>query len=463
MTPTIRRVKIALIVSCLATVSILTAETSETAKPARPEALVFILGDQHSAYVRAAQLLTMIDGIKAEHPALPVAILLNGDTLEYGNILARRSAGSIDFALFAAMARRAPTILNLGNHEPEFYDLAETVRRVEATGVKVIGNIRNHATGQLFAPAATRLKLGKAEATVVGITTDHLSTYRQAVRPSLDLADPVVWAKQNIPALLGSAELPIVLSHAGLKADREILPLVPEGTLFAGAHDHLRFIHPMGRGVYMHSGAWNEFVTLAWLGHDAAGEPEWSVEQRPIPDAGAVDPDMADLIRETREKWLMSEDTAIVGLSPAAMSPTDAALFVTRELCLSADVDAAFIGNTTFGGGLPKGGISRIEFDDCVRFDGTIYVAEIDGARLRVLLGKSNQGADTAFEARTGEYLVASPYGAIDVAKRYRIATTDWGARNTAAYFGEPAIVWREQPGPKLKERVLSALASTLQ
>ena len=69
---------------------------------------------------------------KAEHPGLPLAILLDGDTLEYGNIVARRSAGAVDFAMFAALARRAPTVLNLGNHEPEFYDLADTVRRVDA-------------------------------------------------------------------------------------------------------------------------------------------------------------------------------------------------------------------------------------------------------------------------------------------------------------------------------------------
>ena len=38
------------------------------------------------------------------------------------------------------------------------------------------------------------------------------------------------------------------------------------------------------------------------------------------------------------------------------------------------------------------------------------------------------------------------------------IATTDWGAKNTARYFGEPAISWQEQPGMKLKAAVLDAL-----
>src|SRR5262249_8051282 len=55
------------------------------AKSAEPEALVLILGDQHSAYERTAQLVAKVDELKAAHPDLPLAILLDGDTLEYGN------------------------------------------------------------------------------------------------------------------------------------------------------------------------------------------------------------------------------------------------------------------------------------------------------------------------------------------------------------------------------------------
>src|SRR5262245_21448398 len=110
------------------------------AAAARPgaEALVILAGDQHSAYERTAQVVATVDRLKVENPGLPMAVLLNGDTLEYGNIVARRSAGAVDFAMFAALARRAPTIVNLGNHEPEFHDVAETIQRIEATGARVV-------------------------------------------------------------------------------------------------------------------------------------------------------------------------------------------------------------------------------------------------------------------------------------------------------------------------------------
>jgi 5'-nucleotidase/UDP-sugar diphosphatase len=424
---------------------------------AGPEALVILTGDQHSAYDRTAQVVAAVDRLKAEHPGLPLAILLNGDTLEYGNIVARRSAGAVDFAMFAALARRAPTVVNLGNHEPEFYDLAETVARLQTAGLTVVTNITNRATGQLFAPASARIRLGATEAVVVGVTTDSLATYRVAVRPSLDLADPVVWAQANFPALLAGAPLPIVLSHAGIKADRAMLPLVPPGTLFAGAHDHQRFVHPFDHGVYVHSGSWNEYLTLAWLHRDATGAPRWEVEQTRLEPDGPADPELAALIGATRQKYLTPEDTVLVARTPAALGPAAAARQVVGALRAAAGVDAAFIGNTTFGAGLPAGGVTREQFDACVRFDGAIFTAEVDGARLRQLLAAANLGPDTPFEQRRGEFSFADGPAEIDPAKTYRIATTDWGAKNTARYFGEPAIAWREQPVLKLKAAVLSA------
>jgi len=429
--------------------------------PARPvgaEALVLVTADQHSAYERTAQFVAVVDRLKTENPGLPLAVLIDGDVFEYGNVVARRSGGEIDFAMMAALARRAPTILNLGNHEPEFHDLAETVRRVEATGVRVVGNIVNRATHQPFAPASVSLKLGREEAVIVGVTTDHLPTYRVAVRPTLDLADPVVWAKENFPGLLARASRPIVLSHAGLAADREMLPFVPDGTLFSGAHDHLRLVQRFGRTVYFHSGSWHEFITLAWLCRDAAGASRWEIEQVRVEAAGPADPAIAALIREVRARALAPEDEAVVGHTASAMSTRDAARFVTRALRIGARADAAFVGNTTFGAGLPAGDITRVDFDACVRFGGTAYTAEVTGARLKELLAAANQGPDTPFGQRRGEFCFADGPDEINPAGVYRIATTDWGAKNTARYFGEPAIDWREQPQLELKAVVAAAL-----
>lgn len=463
------------------------------AAPAGAEAVLVVTGDQHSAYERTAQFVALIDGLKAENPELPIAVLLNGDTLELGNAVARRSAGEIDFALFAALAKRAPTVLNLGNHEPEFYDLAETVKRIEASGVRVVSSITDRATGQPFAPASMALKLGDNELTVVGIATDNLSTYRAAVRPSLDLANPVVWAKANWPKLFAvaaavepakpaeSAEaaptesapaaaespspratLPVVLSHCGVAVDRELLTLVPDGTLFAGAHNHLRFVEPMGRTVYFHSGSWNEYATLAWLYRDAEGVRHWELEQVPIPRDGPADPELAALIRTVQEKYLEPADQAVIGRTPQAMTQAEAAQFLARLVADATEADAVFIGNTTFGAGLPAGDVTQAEFDACMRFENALSTAEIDGTRLKQLLAAANQGPDTPFAERRGEfnYAAGPELEQIRAGRIYRIATTDWGAKNSARYFGEPVIAWREHPDLKVKALMRLRLAA---
>ena len=119
-----------------------------------------------------------------------------------------------------------------------------------------------------------------------------------------------------------------------------------------------------------------------------------------------------------------------------------------------------FIGNTTFGAGLPAGPVTRVEFDACVRFDASVCIAEVDGPRLQQLLAAANQGPDTPFAQRRGEFCFAAGPADIEPGKTYRIATTDWGAKNTARYFGEPALTWREQAGLKLKALVLERAGS---
>lgn len=430
------------------------------AAPARPEALVIVAGDQHSAYERTAQLVGLVDRLKAEHPGLPLAILLDGDTQEYGNVIAQRSHGDIDFAMYAALAKRGPTIVNLGNHEPEFYDVAETVRRIVATGARVVSNITDRETGRPFTPARLKLPLGAQEITVVGVTTDKLATYRVAIRPSLDLANPVMWAKSYFPLLLADATLPVVMSHAGIAADREMLSLVPDGTLFAGAHDHQRFVEPFGRTVYFHSGSWNSHVSLAWLDRDEAARPRWTVEQIPVPLEGPADPDLQALIAKVTAEHLTEAERAVVGHTAGAMGPSEAARFVVAALRTAAGVDAAFVGNTTFGAGLPAGEITRLQFDACVRFEGRIFITEVDGVRLKALLAAANLGPETPFAERKGEFNYAGGPATIEPSRTYRIATTDWGARNTERYFGAPALTWHESPGLQLKAEAAAALRS---
>jgi 2',3'-cyclic-nucleotide 2'-phosphodiesterase (5'-nucleotidase family) len=446
---------------CFAFIFVAFCATLRGAEPP-PEALVVVIGDSHSAYDKVAQFVARVDRLKEGYRGVPMGILINGDAFELGNVVAKRSNGEIDLAFLAALAKRAPTILDLGNHETDFFGPAEAVAKIQATGVTVIcGNARDGRTGKPLAPASTTLKLGGSEATVVGVVTDRLSTFRAAIRPDLDVADPVAWARDNFPRLFEGAPLPIVMSHAGMNADRELLTLVPHTTLFAGAHDHLQFVRPMETGtVYFQSGSLLDGFTLAQL-HRVGKQLRWRVSQLALVAEEPGDPELIGLVRRVRAEHLTPEDRALVGRLPEAWPVARAASFAAGAMAEAAGADVGFIGNTTFGSGLPGGDVSRADFDTCVRFDGTVFTALVDGQRLQSLLAQSSASPIARFDLKLGgefKYSGGRP-GAIDGKRSYRIATTDWGAKNTGRYFGEPSIVWTEQPNVRLKATVLAALA----
>jgi 5'-nucleotidase / UDP-sugar diphosphatase len=425
--------------------------------PAGAEAVIVLVGDQHSAYERTAAVVADVARLRTEYPQLPMAICIDGDVFERGNAIALRSQGQIDLAMLAALARLGPTILNLGNHEPEFYDLPELVERVKASGVIVVSNVVDRGTGRPVASASARVPFGQHTLTVVGLSTDRLATFPAFVRQALHIPDPVAWAKQNLPSLLAGADVTVVLSHAGVRPDREWLPIVPNGTLVAGAHDHLRFVHREGATVYVHSGSWNEFVTHAWLTRDAHGGCEWTIEQVPISSSAVGDAALTALVREVEAKHGTPADRALVGHLARERSPTEAERYVASAVRAAAKVDAAFIGHTTFGAGLPAGDVTQLAFDACVRFDGTIFTGEVSGSELRELLAQANQTPDTPWSQRRGEYLAAAGPATVDLNRRYTIAVTDWIAHSPATYLGTN-VTFTEQPGLRLKSIAADAL-----
>ncbi|HVU35292.1 MAG TPA: metallophosphoesterase [Opitutaceae bacterium] len=431
---------------------------SLAARPS-PDAVLVEIADVHSAYDRMPQIVAQIDAVLARHPNVPRAILLDGDLFEGANVVGRRSHGEIELSFLRRLVQTAPTVFTLGNHEPEFFGMDETVARIRATGAIVISaTVRDRASGRPYAPASTRLDLGGAPAVIVGLTTNHLTTFRPAVRSSLDLLDPVAWAREHLRSEFAGAPITIVASHAGLAADRLILPLVPDGTLFVGAHDHLAFVQKFGRTVYFQAGSWGSDLAVITLRRDADGRSDWNVELRPISPDAPADAELRRVVDATLAKSLTPDDAAIVGDSPVALSPAAAARFATAAARDAAHTDVAVIGGTTFGAGLPRGAVNRYAFDACVRFDGPLYVGEISGAQLQALAARCNQGATTPFAERTGENLVLVGPDRIKPDRMYRLVTTDWIARNPTAYLGQEAPSLRPADGLMLKAAVIAAL-----
>ncbi|WP_312166057.1 metallophosphoesterase [Phenylobacterium sp.] len=416
---------------------------------------VLAMADLHSAYERTGQLLAALEAEVAAH-RVPHVIAVDGDVFEHGNVAAVRSNGAIDWAFLGELPKLAPTIVNLGNHDNDITpDLADVVARLRGLGVTVISTIVDARTGAPYAAASADLPLGRRTLRVVGVATDSLNTYPAASRPDLNIPVPGEWARANLAAALSGADLAMVMSHAGVAPDREILPLLPDGTLMIGGHNHLLFQHRQGRSLYLHTGSWSNAYTAVTL--RASGPAE--ALSKPIALDASPSPRLAALIPAVLAQSVTEQERALLGVSPRALPLGDTGRAVAAAMARATGADAGFIGHTTLGTGLPSGPVSRHAFDAVVRFEGKLMVGEAPPEQLARFMARANQDRPMPLDQRNGDFLyaetVARPAG-----KPVRIVTTDWCASNQAEYFGVSDLAFSEAPDLRLKAVAAKALLS---
>lgn len=435
-----------------AAVGLAVAALPRIARAAVGSTRILSISDLHSAYGRMPQLLAAMR--TAAQGADDVLIVLNGDLFELANPVATRSRGSADMAFLRALTDLGPVIVNIGNHEPDFVDdMADIVALLTETGVTVLSNITDARTGTPYAPATMATPLAGTPVTVLALATDNVFTYPEAIRPQLTLPDPVSYARDALAALPDGPVL--LLTHAGLVADKDILPMLPAGSLAIGGHNHIQLIDD-STVPYAHGGAWAAVLTVLDVTASDGGLSV-AASQIDIATDGPIDAPLAATIAQTEAAHLTAEDTASVGTSPRAMGLNDAILFATEAVRDRADADIAVLGHTTFGTGLPAGQVRKYDFNAYIRFDGDIQVAQVDGATLRQILSRANQFNATTLDARTGDYVHAAEF-AIDDAATYRLATNGWTAQNQDSYLGTQDLTFTTVEGLTLKAAVMDAM-----
>ncbi len=417
--------------------------------------LVVAMSDLHSAQERAPAALGALDAVLAANRHTPILIVINGDVFERGNVVALRSAGVADWSFLAALRRRAPVILNIGNHETALLDdLAEVIRRAGALDLIVLTNIRDRRTGQGFAAERVEWPMrGGRKLVVIGIATDDIATYRAVVRPTLDIPEPPAWTRAHLPGLVEGADAVVVLSHAGVAADRAILPLLPPGALMLGGHEHLRFTHAEAATRYVHSGSWNRFLTLAGFSF-APGAPRLTLRELTIEPGHAEDARQAALVREVMAAHLGPEEREVLFRLPAPLPLGAAARRAAAAVAAATGSALGLVGHTTFGTGLPAGEVTRFAFDAFLRFDGTLFRAEADAAALSAIADRANQDGEVPLYRRTGDFVHASAQPTAPA----MLATNGWTRMNARRYLGTEALSFAEVPGLMLKPVVAAAL-----
>jgi 2',3'-cyclic-nucleotide 2'-phosphodiesterase (5'-nucleotidase family) len=415
------------------------------------------IADLHSPYRHLARLLTVIREAKATAPNVPLAVLINGDVFERGNAVALRSEGAADWAFLEALVAEAPVVLNLRNHETALIDdMTEFVGRASDTGIEVIGNLVDVRTGRFFAPVSTRLELGGLTLGLLGLAPTNPFVYREPIRETLGFLEPVSFVRQNRQGLLGEADIPVLMSHAGVVPDRAILSdLGEEPALVIGGHDHLRLDHEQGAARYFHGGSWGGEVRLVRVHGGGTG---FSVETIPVEASVAPDEALQAIIDEQLESHLSEEDREVIAMRETALDLPSSILVAVEAVRRAADADIAMLGHTTFGQPLLAGPLTAYDFDAFVRFDGDIRIAEISGERLSRIMALANQHDAALLDERTGDFVHASELD-IDPDARYRLAVNGWTAMNQKAYLGTDDLEFAEVENLALKAIVRRALA----
>jgi len=266
----------------------------------------------------------------------------------------------------------------------------------------------------------------------------------------------VAFARDALADATGGADLPVLATHAGVAADKRLLPDLPAGTLAVGAHDHLDLRH-QGEGVtYLHGGAWGAQVAVATLTRGADGV-QVDVAMRPVAPSGG-DADLAALVAAMKDAHLAEEDRAVIAERATALDLPASILLAAEAVRAATGADIAFLGHTTFGAPLAAGPLTRYDFDAFIRFDGDIRVAEVPGDTLAAILSRANQHRAASLDARTGDFVHAAEIG-LDPAATYRVATNGWTAMNQQAYLGTSDLDFVTVEGAMLKAIVAEALA----
>lgn len=391
---------------------------------------VLAVSDMHSAYERTARLLAAFEAEVRSNP-VPHVIAINGDIFEHGNVVSVRSGGVVDWAFLAELPSLAPAVVNLGNHDNDLTpDLAEVVTRLKGLGLHVVSTIRDTRTGAGYADPAVNLPFGAGALRVIGMATNSLSTYPKVSREQLDIPAAEVWADEELADRLSGSDINLVMSHAGVAADRQILPLLPDGSLMIGGHNHLLFQHRQGRSAYAHTGSWTNSYTVAEFHADGTV----SAEPRAIASDAPASPRLEALVAATLGQHLTEEERFVMGSGPRALSLGDTGRCVAMGMAVAAGADAGFIGHTTLGTGLPAGPVNRYIFDSIVRFDGKLMVAEVPRSQFDGFMSRANQDRPMPLSERSGDFLYAA--GRVETNSVVRIATTDWCATNQSEYFG---------------------------
>jgi 5'-nucleotidase/UDP-sugar diphosphatase len=428
-----------------------------------PDLLLILIADLHSGYAYTAALVKAVRDLVRANMTAQVAIVVNGDVFESGNVLCVRNNGKIDLEVLRVFASLAPTIVNIGNHDGDILDPQAFAAEVGKLGATLVTNIADPRTGAPYGIPSTQIFVKGRKVRVSAIGTPALDTYRNG--PAwYSVPAPGPYAASHFPEIVAGADFHLALVHAGFAADAAVLPSTNAPFLLHGGHDHLRLTQMLGTsGLHVHSGYWSNGLAAIGVSFIDEGGVRIDAQQIQLTRTSPQDPDLASLIARERSMFLTEADLKPVGRLPVELDLDDAALFAAEAVRKAAGADIGLLSHTTFGDGLPAESISAFDLASFVRFDGGFTSAVINGAMLAdTILPMTNQFGDFPYARRTGDFLYSTARN-VDRSRTYKVVVNSFATRSTSslqAYFGTTDLTFDPVPALRLNSTIAAALAA---
>lgn len=413
--------------------------TGAQEEKSEPSIVAVNMADTHSSYDTYPQILWKIKELKTDYHNSKILVLFDGDLFESGNIVSKKSNGLIDLEFLKSLGKYATVIINVGNHEFDVMNPKDFLASAKNAGAVVIGNVSAKDMPDL--PPYTDVKLDGKTIRIIGLGVNNINTYPKALRKTISVPEPVKWMSDNYPKFSKDCDYSIILSHAGLVPDLSILKLFKDDTsvlYMAGAHDHINIHQKVADTNYMHNGFKGERLNIAEIYLANENKADVIFKNILTKDIKGHDKDLTTLIDDVTKKNLTDADRKIIGTVKKDMSVVEAALWSVEALRNKVGADAAFLNHTSFGSGLKKGPLAKYLFDQFMRFDNKVMLAEVDAKTLQAILEKCNQHEKEDIYKRSGDFLYTGKIKPKE-GKTYKIVTSSWAALdfNQEKYFGQ--------------------------
>ena len=342
----------------------------------------------------------------------------------------------------------------LGNHDPD-YGIAELQKCLDAIRYPVLSANTNGFKGsRVFVVKGIR----------VGVFAIAGSDFKTLVKePALHFGDPIAAARDAVRDLRETqhADVVVMIGHEHLDDDFALARAVPGIDLIFGTHSHLKreltridgtstwFISPfqyltyISRVVLTFAGPKLKTVTGRLVPVDARMTGDKTIARR-------VAAMQSDLERDPQYAPLFEK----IGMLPAPLS-VDALAQRTVEIMRDAShADVALSTASSFRQALPRGAITLEALRAAMPYDNEILVYSLPGDVVEKLLayGESRKGSDS--------FAVVARPPALDPARMYRVATTDYLARVAPGYRDFFAGLTAESPGLHVRDELRKRLGN---